>query len=281
MIFMFDVEMVVFGALNLWHPIKTHWAMSISYYLSIFYLSVIALSVPVVIFVANRPRHVLEHPNYRRNWGIVYEEFKLTDKQSRLFKAFSITRFLFFGLLLVFAYYIPVIQISGSFIIALGYLIALVIKRPHEEKGEFFRELITEFLFTAGNFFFFVLALDESYNIIRVDTRVSIGWFIVFIYVIALAISIMLVLIPGIKGLIKICKGKKKEEEEEDDDDVPDDEAGPPRVLRPSVEDRKETERSRLNTSQRGINHPDGGFEEAGKSMRRSAIGDGNSANKG
>jgi hypothetical protein len=53
---MFDVEMVVFSALNLWHPVKVHWVMSLSYNLSVFYLSMIALSIPLVIFVTNRPK---------------------------------------------------------------------------------------------------------------------------------------------------------------------------------------------------------------------------------
>jgi uncharacterized membrane protein len=210
LLFMFDVEMVVFSALNLWHPIKVHWVMSLSYNLSVFYLSIISLSIPLVIFVTNRPKEVLEDEKYLKNWGIIYEEYRLDDNTSRFFKAFSILRFLIFGLLLVFAYYIPLIQISASFFIAAGYLVLIIFKRPHRSKSEFFLELITELLFTLGNFFFFVLALDESYNIVTVDTRVQIGWFIVVIFVIALAVSILLVLYPAIKGVSRLCSSKKK-----------------------------------------------------------------------
>lgn len=264
MLFMFDVEMVVFGALNLWHPIKSHWMMSLSYNLSVAYLTIIALSVPVIIFIVNRPEEDLEEveepeeeelqhlsPVERqerlsrgkifRNFGIVYEPYRLDDLTCRMFKAVAILRFFFFGLVLVFAYYMPMIQISGSFMISLCYLVLLVIKRPHRENSEFFIEFITELLFTLGNFFFLVLALDENYNVITVDTRVHIGWFIVFIYIIALSISILLVLYPAIKSIIKFFSKKNEVEELEKDEES--DEETP----------KKEMEMSKLNSSQRNI----------------------------
>jgi len=266
MLFMFDVEMVVFGALNLWHPIRSHWLMSLSYNLSLAYLIIIALSVPVIIFVVNRPEEDLEEveePDEEeleqlssverkerlsrgkifRNFGIVYEPYRLDDLTCRMFKAISILRFFFFGLILVFAYYIPMMQISGSFMISLCYLVLLVIKRPHKENGEFFIEFITELLFTLGNFFFLVLALDENYNVITVDTRVHIGWFIVFIYIIALSISILLVLYPAIKSIIKFFNKKNELENDGKDEEESEDEEDP----------KKEAEMSRLNTSQRNI----------------------------
>lgn len=221
---MFDVEMVVFGALNLFQPVKSHWMMNLSYNLSVFYIGLIAFTIPLSIYIVNRPLEKLHDPQYKKNWGIVYEEYKLRKRYARFFKCFSIVRFLSFGLILVFAYYIPLIQISGSFMISIVYLIVLVVIRPHKENLEFFMEFITEFLFTVGNFFFLVLALDESYNIVKVDTRVNIGWFIVVIYVLALSISILLVLYPALKILLKFCKrpkkGKKGSEDDEEDDEI-------------------------------------------------------------
>jgi hypothetical protein len=202
----------------------------------------------------------LENPEYKKNWGIVYEEYRLDDKTSRFFKAFSILRFLAFGLLLVFAYYIPLIQISASFFIALSYLVLIIFKRPHESKSEFFLEFITELLFTLGNFFFFVLALDESYSIVTVETRVQIGWFIVVIFVIALAVSILLVLYPALKAISKLCSGKKKKKSKDDDseDSEEDSESESEAPKGKSIELQKgkknpELETSKLNTSARGI----------------------------
>lgn len=248
---MFDVEMVVFGALNLFHPVRSHWLMSLSYNLSVFYIGLIAFTVPLVIYVVNRPIEDLQNPSYIRNWGVVYKEYRLRNRYARFFKCFSILRFLFFGVILVFAYYIPLIQISGSFMIAIVYLIVLVVIRPHNENMEFFMEFITEFLFTVGNFFFLVLALDESYNIVKVDTRVNIGWFIVFIYILALAISILLVLYPAIKILLKFCRKAKKNNVEDSDDDGEELEENPNHEAH--EESRPNLESSRLNTSHRAI----------------------------
>lgn len=192
--------------------------MTLSYNISIFYLVTAALSIPIVIYVTNRPTHILKSEIFKRNWGILYEEYRLDYSTSRFFKAFSILRFLVFGMVLVFFYYIPLIQITGSFFVAIAYLVLVIIKRPHASKSDFFIEFIRELLFTLANFFFFVLALDESYNIVTVDTRVQIGWFIVVIFVIALIVSIMLVLNPAIKCLTSICQRKKKNKDEEEDD---------------------------------------------------------------
>lgn len=256
LLFMFDIEMVVFSALNLWHPIKVHWVMSISYNMSIFYLIIISLSIPLVIFITNRPREVLESKAYKKNWGIIYEDYRLNDSTSRFFKAFSILRFLVFGLLLVFAYYIPLIQISASFFIAVGYLVLIIFKRPHKSKSEFFLEFITELLFTLGNFFFFVLALDESYNIVTVETRVQVGWFIVVIFVIALAISILLVLIPALKAISQLCGKKKKEKDDDESEEESEDESESKEgvEMQPKAKKNPELETSRLNTSVRKLN---------------------------
>lgn len=135
--------------------------------------------------------------------------------------------------------------------IAIVYLIVLVVIRPHNENMEFFMEFITEFLFTVGNFFFLVLALDESYNIVKVDTRVNIGWFIVFIYILALAISILLVLYPAIKILLKFCRKAKKNNVEDSDDDGEELEENPNHEAH--EESRPNLESSRLNTSHRAI----------------------------
>lgn len=248
---MFDVEMVVFGALNLFQPVKSHWMMSLSYNLSLFYIGLIAFTVPLSIYIVNRPMEQLQNPKFKKNWGIVYEEYKLRKRYARFFKCFSIVRFLSFGLILVFAYYIPLIQISGSFMISIVYLIVLVVIRPHKENLEFFMEFITEFLFTVGNFFFLVLALDESYNIVKVDTRVNIGWFIVVIYVLALSISILLVLYPALKILLKFCKRPKKVKDsdvEEEEPPVEMVEAGDAEVGHNAA-----LEDSKLNTSNRKI----------------------------
>lgn len=260
LLFMFDVEMVVFASLNLWHPIKAHWVMSLSFNLSILYLTLVSLSIPLIIFIANRPKDVLQDEKYKSNWGLVYEEYRLDDKTSRFFRAFSILRFLLFGLLLVFAYYIPLIQISASFFIAAAYLVLVIFKRPHISKSSFFLELVTELLFTMGNFFFFVLALDESYNIVTVDTRVQIGWFIVVIFMIALAVNILLVLYPAVKGIVKLCSSKKSQKKPVEDENSSDydsqEESGDHSksgVELPKHKKKDDLETSKLNTSARNI----------------------------
>ncbi len=111
----------------------------------------------------------------------------------------------------MFFYYIPLIQISVCLFSEVGFLALMISKRPFKTKAHFMIEFIKEFLFSIGIFFLFVLALDESYNIITVDTRVQIGWFVVVIFVIALLMSITLVIIPALKIISAVFKKKKNE----------------------------------------------------------------------
>lgn len=215
--FCFDVEMVVFSSLNVWQPVTEHWILAMSFYISMFYMGFMICSVPLIIVLTNRPKEILESEEYKSNFETFYEGYKLDDGVSKHFRAFSVLRFLFFGLVLVFFYYIPLLQISCSFLIALTYLILVYTIKPHEEMYEYYVELTTESLFTIGNFLFLILGLDDSYGLISVGTRVFIGWLIFFVYILALVISVCLVIyeiIETIKMLKKkFCDPKEDNEE--------------------------------------------------------------------
>jgi hypothetical protein len=213
MFFMFDVEMVIFSALNVWQPVTNHWILALSFTVSMIYMSMIILSIPMVFMLANRPKELLEDEVYKSDFEAVYEGYRLDDGISKYFKAFSIIRFLFFGLVLVFMYYLPLIQISGSFLIALTYLVMLYMIKPHEERREYIIELITEVLFTSGNICFLLLGLDDAYGLYDINVRVFIGWVLFVIYVVALIISIVVCvmeIIETINNIIEYCKNKKK-----------------------------------------------------------------------
>jgi hypothetical protein len=118
-------------------------------------------------------------------------------------------RYLLFGLILVFFYFIPMIQISGIFFMNLAYMIILIFLMPFDLKKDFFLALMTEIMTTLVTFFFFVLILDESYNLVTVDTRVQIGWFIVVLIILIVLQSVLLVLYPAIRGIIKLFERRK------------------------------------------------------------------------
>lgn len=213
---MFDVEMVIFSALNMWQPITNHWILALSFTVSMIYLSMMILSIPMVFMLANKPKELLEDEEYKSDFESIYEGYRLDDGISKFFRAFSILRFLFFGLILVFMYYLPLVQISGSFIIAIVYLAALYIVKPHEERKDYLIELITEVLFTCGNICFLLFGLDDSFGLYSIQIRATIGWILFVIYVVALIISIVVCILEikeTVHEVIEYCKNKKKEKE--------------------------------------------------------------------
>lgn len=216
MFFMFDVEMVIFSALNVWQPVTNHWILALSFTVSMIYLSMIILSIPMVFMLANKPKEVLEDEKYKSDFEAIYEGYRLDDGISKYFRAFSIIRFLFFGLVLVFMYYLPLIQITGSFLIAVTYLIILYIVKPHEERNDYLIELITEVLFVSGNACFLLFGLDDAFNLYSIGIRVVIGWILFVIYLLALIISIVVCvmeIIETIQNIREYCKNKSKDKE--------------------------------------------------------------------
>lgn len=169
MFFMFDVEMVIFASLNIWQPVLDQWILSVSIAISIIFLAMMILSIPLVFYIANKPIQVLEDEEYKKDYEIIYEGYRLDDGLAKYFRAFGVARFLFFGFFLVFAYYIPLVQIGGSLFIAVVYFWLLLAIRPHEEWWDFFMEAVTEFLFVIENMLFMLLGLDDAYGLLTID----------------------------------------------------------------------------------------------------------------
>ena len=71
---------------------REHWFTSFSYRLSITYIVIISMAVPLIIFVTNRPNLVLLNAEYKKKWGIFYEGLRLDDKLSRIFQSLGIFR---------------------------------------------------------------------------------------------------------------------------------------------------------------------------------------------
>ena len=65
-------------------------------------------------------------------------------------------------------------------------------------------------LYRRAHIFFFVLTLDENYNLVTVDTRVQIGWFIIVLIILMVLMSVILVVYPAIRGITKLFASKKK-----------------------------------------------------------------------
>lgn len=196
---------------------------------------------------------------YKKRWGIFYEGLRLDDKTSRLFQSIGVLRYLVFGLTLVFFYFIPLIQISGIFFSSVAYLVILIFMRPYELKKDFFLALLTEFMTTLVTFFFLVLTLDENYNLVTVDTRVQIGWFIIVLTILIVLKGILLVVYPAIRGIMKLFSSKKKPEESEEESEPPAAKNEVELNTRLQQRDKIEfevppLERSHLNTSARKIN---------------------------
>jgi Transient receptor potential (TRP) ion channel len=54
-LYLFLIELVIFSALNQMHPQSSHWVLGLSYNFSCLILAVVALNIPLIIFVTNRP----------------------------------------------------------------------------------------------------------------------------------------------------------------------------------------------------------------------------------
>lgn len=215
-LFIFDVEIVIFAALNIWQPVTNHWLLASSYVISIAYLLLMILVVPFVFMVANKPPELLSDPEYSANFECVYEGFKLDDGISKYFRAFDVVRFIFFGLVLVFMYYVPLVQISGSLVIAVAYTTLLYIFKPHTERKAYIIDLITHGLFISANFCFLILAVDDAYDLYPIELRVLVGWAIFAILIVALSVSIYTASFEIKELAIKIveyCRKKKPEED--------------------------------------------------------------------
>lgn len=251
--FLFDVEIIVFAALNVWQPITEHWVLAFSFTISIFYMLLVILSIPFIFVVTNKPPQILENEAYKKEFESLYEGMKIDDGVSKHFRAFSMIRFLFFGLVLVFFYYMPLLQITLSFLIAVIYLGVLIKIQPHEEIYEYRIELFTESMFSLGNFMFLLLVLDDNYQIMSIGKRVFIGWIIFWIYVLALVVSIGLVIYEIIQLVKKIkenCSKKKEDDKLE---------------VEKGIEDKpKETEMSRLKEDE---NEVDNDIQKQGNQM--------------
>ena len=161
----------------------------------------------------------------------------------------------------MFFYYIPLIQISGIFFTALMYFVVLVFMRPYESKKDFFLALMSELITTLVNFFFFVLTLDESYNLVTVDTRVQIGWFIIVLIILKILKSTLLVVYPAIRGITKLFARKSKPDDKDsgDESEAPVGKKEVELVLKPGTGSKEspakpELETSILNTSARRVN---------------------------
>jgi flagellar biosynthesis/type III secretory pathway M-ring protein FliF/YscJ len=130
--------------------------------------------------------------------------------------------------------------------------------RPYESKKDFFLSLLSELMTTLVTFFFLVLTLDENYNLVTVDTRVQIGWFIIVLIILVVLKSIALVVYPAVRGIMKLFASKKKPEDSEEESEAPARKnevelkanVQPQTKITPNV---AELEKSRLNTSVRKI----------------------------
>lgn len=168
--------------------------------------------VPFVLIVANKPPELLNDPDYKSNFECVYEGFKLDDGISKYFRAFDVIRFIFFGLVLVFMYYIPLVQISGSLLIAIAYTTMLYVFKPHEERKEYIIDLITHGLFISGNVCFLIFALDDAYDLYPIELRVLVGWAFFAILILALLVSLYTASFKIKELMVKIvdyCRKKK------------------------------------------------------------------------
>ena len=210
--FMFDIEMVIFACLNIWQPESDHWLLSLSFGVSIFYLAVMIISIPLVFYIVNKPTNILKHEIYIKNYQIVYDGLKLNDKYSKYFKAISITRFLIFGIILVFAYYTPFVQVGCSLLVSIIYYILLFIIQPYEEIYDFILEIITETHLIIVNILFMFLVIDDRFMIFDIDKREMVGWAIFIIILSALIFSVLFLTIEIVKAtkeIYEICIKKK------------------------------------------------------------------------
>ena len=251
---LFDVELTIFAALNLMYPpwmlyekgndtFSSHPFLLFNWWLSLIYLCVIMISVPVIPLLTvpyPPPCPTLIHPYLMFKKGFHMEHSHansghssknldlkvtseihmprirfLTPALTRSFRFLVSLRFFLFGVLLIWLSFWPFLQVASIFMVNFVYTILLYCKRPHEHRCEWVTELTVELLFLGAIGGFWVLIYDDHKEFISITNRVNIGWLIFVIYLIALWISFGVVIREVVDLVTKMCDywGKEKHQE--------------------------------------------------------------------
>ena len=220
--FLFELDMVIFCCLNLLDDDTSHWLFFLSYYYSVVNLLIMTLSIPLFLYICNRPKEALNFGPFKEKWGVLYHELILDNSNKRFFFAFSNIRYLFLGIFIVFGYNLPLIQVGSVFGICTFYMALMLYYRPYKysliQSTEFFKEV----MFTVAAFLFLVLAMDDHYVIMRVSSRLRAGWMIIVIFAFSLVVSLALSIANSIRAVMKVYHkykdawAKRKEHKKEE-----------------------------------------------------------------
>lgn len=192
--FVFELEFVVFACLNLLDFEYTHWIFRFSYLYSIFNLILMMVSIPLMFFIINRPKSVLNSKAFKHKFGVLYHEFKIDESKSRFFYVFKCIKNLMIGAIIVFFYNMPLLQVFSVFLANFLYLSQIVRQMPFKYKLVLLIEASKEALFSLGSFLFLLLCLDDHYTMMKIESRKRVGWIIIFVFASALVVSLVYIL---------------------------------------------------------------------------------------
>lgn len=147
---------------------------------------------------------IIDHSTNQYN-----EVRRLAPPMTRAFRFMVSLRFYLYGMFLVWLYDWPMLQVSSLLVVNFFYAIVIYMNQPHTHYCEYVTDVFVEFLFLGALLCFWILAYDDRYVVLSLGSRVSIGWFIFMIFLLALMISFGVVIRDVVDLINKILLRRK------------------------------------------------------------------------
>jgi len=120
----------------------------------------------------------------------LYEDFDLNDPFKRYFNAIYLIKRMFQAMGIVFLYYYPLLQIMTSFLLSLVLLTLILSYRPHQRMILNIVDALIEIAFLGIHSLILLLEVMELTSILNEDKSYLIGWMIIGLALMVLAIQV-------------------------------------------------------------------------------------------
>lgn len=208
MYLLFDVQLLVYAALNIYIPQKQHiifiGSLSVSYIY--FALSgLIVLAIMLLTWKSTIQALRSQDSKQVKQYGLLFEKYIPTEAGSkgnqRHFQVVPLSRNVCFAIFIVFMQDFPITQ--GFWICGINASVLGMIfwAKPHGNKVDFAIDLTSEALLTSYNICYLILGLNDEFEYLKNTTRFIIGWTIIGLFMINIMINGLAIIIPSLFDL--------------------------------------------------------------------------------